>query len=142
LPSTVSEDFYMPFIHTERELFRSPALVARNDAASRLASEGDRIRATLGTRITVNVETRDSGDIRDLVTDDSTREVELRHRHALIDRLRLIGEAATRLDAGTFGRCVECGEAIAPRRLESDPAAPLCVDCQSLCEESLMAPSL
>jgi DnaK suppressor protein len=132
----------MPFIHKEQESFRSPASGGRNDAASRLAAERDRIRATLATGSPANVETRDSGDIRDLVTDDATREVELHHRDALVDRLRLIMEAAARLTAGTFGMCVECDTAIAPRRLESDPATPLCIVCQSLAEASLETPSL
>ena len=37
----------------------------------------------------------------------------------------------SRMDAmqGEFGWCAECGEPIAFRRLEIDPAAALCIDC-------------
>lgn len=43
--------------------------------------------------------------------------------------VRRIDAALVRLDAGEYGWCVECGEAIADRRIESDPAVPRCADC-------------
>ena len=43
--------------------------------------------------------------------------------------LRRIAEALERLDGGEYGYCVNCGEEIAPKRLEFDPATPVCVGC-------------
>ncbi len=43
--------------------------------------------------------------------------------------IRRIEAALKRLDEGEYGWCVECGEEIAPKRLESDPAAPRCSAC-------------
>ena len=43
--------------------------------------------------------------------------------------VRRIDAALKRLDEGEYGWCVECGEAIAPARLEADPAAPRCTGC-------------
>ncbi len=40
-----------------------------------------------------------------------------------------IDAALKRLDDGTYGECVICGEPIAPRRLELDPAVPTCITC-------------
>jgi DnaK suppressor protein len=37
--------------------------------------------------------------------------------------------ALKRIDEGDFGYCLSCDELIAPRRLEADPATPLCVGC-------------
>lgn len=37
--------------------------------------------------------------------------------------------ALARLEAGSYGECLECGEPIAERRLEHDPGAALCIDC-------------
>jgi DnaK suppressor protein len=55
---------------------------------------------------------------------------------ALRDRsdhqLELVDEALARLDDGTFGACVRCGNAIAPERLEALPWAARCIDCQRL----------
>ncbi len=40
-----------------------------------------------------------------------------------------IDAALARLDAGEYGYCVTCDEAIDAKRLARDPAAPLCIDC-------------
>lgn len=37
--------------------------------------------------------------------------------------------ALRRVEEGEFGYCIECGELIAMRRLEIDPAATLCIGC-------------
>lgn len=39
--------------------------------------------------------------------------------------------ALKRIDAGEFGWCEDCGEAIAPARLRLDPTVLRCVDCAS-----------
>ena len=43
--------------------------------------------------------------------------------------LRRIEVALQRLEAGEYGWCVECGEAISEKRLSIDPAAPRCAAC-------------
>lgn len=40
-----------------------------------------------------------------------------------------IDAALKRLDAGTYGECLRCGEEIESKRLAADPAATLCLDC-------------
>lgn len=42
-----------------------------------------------------------------------------------------IDAALGRMDQGEFGYCVECGEEIAPRRLELNPAIARCLECAS-----------
>lgn len=37
--------------------------------------------------------------------------------------------ALRRLEAGEFGECLDCGEPIALKRLDIDPAATLCIAC-------------
>ncbi|WP_306143961.1 TraR/DksA C4-type zinc finger protein [Roseibium sp. MMSF_3412] len=49
-----------------------------------------------------------------------------RQRRADIQK---ISAALHRLDAGEYGDCVECGEEIAEKRLEVDPAAAFCIRC-------------
>jgi RNA polymerase-binding transcription factor len=57
---------------------------------------------------------------------------------ALRDRtdhqLELVDEALARLEAGTFGACVRCGNPIAVDRLEALPWAPRCIDCQRIAD--------
>jgi len=49
---------------------------------------------------------------------------------------RLIEEALRRIDDGTYGKCEECGKAIAAKRLDLLPYAPLCARCQMESERS------
>jgi DnaK suppressor protein len=43
--------------------------------------------------------------------------------------LARIDSALERIEQGEYGYCVSCGEPIAPKRLELDPATPLCLSC-------------
>jgi len=43
--------------------------------------------------------------------------------------LKRIDAALKRLDEGDYGVCASCGEYIQPKRLDMDPATPVCVDC-------------
>ncbi len=40
-----------------------------------------------------------------------------------------LNAALARMDEGAFGYCEDCGETIATKRLELDPAARLCISC-------------
>jgi DnaK suppressor protein len=44
-------------------------------------------------------------------------------------RLDLLDGALARIEAGTYGRCVQCGEAIGDERLTVVPATERCVAC-------------
>ena len=53
---------------------------------------------------------------------------EATHRRGAARKGR-IDAALARIDEGEFGYCTDCGEEIAPKRLELDPTAPTCVSC-------------
>jgi RNA polymerase-binding transcription factor DksA len=42
-----------------------------------------------------------------------------------------IDEALDRIEAGTYGRCISCGDPIPGERLEAVPWAALCVPCSA-----------
>ncbi len=42
--------------------------------------------------------------------------------------------ALERIEAGTYGECVQCGGEIAEGRLEARPEAALCIECASRAE--------
>ena len=46
-------------------------------------------------------------------------------------QLQRIEAALHRIEQGTFGSCMRCGEPIAPKRLDFDPTTPLCTTCAS-----------
>jgi len=45
--------------------------------------------------------------------------------------LKRIDAALERIAEGEYGYCVSCGEEIEKKRLDMDPATPVCVDCAS-----------
>ena len=52
-------------------------------------------------------------------------------RRARLDERAEVKEAIRRMDAGTYGVCVRCGDPIPPARLEARPMATMCVACAS-----------
>jgi DnaK suppressor protein len=54
--------------------------------------------------------------------------------HELV-RLREIDAALARIKVGSYGTCKECGEAIAPGRLNAQPTAECCLQCQERFEK-------
>jgi DnaK suppressor protein len=45
------------------------------------------------------------------------------------DHLLAIDRAESRIETGTYGRCIRCGQPIAAERLEARPTAELCMTC-------------
>ena len=41
-----------------------------------------------------------------------------------------VDEALSRIEAGTYGICANCGKPINPARLEARPSSVLCIECQ------------
>jgi len=51
---------------------------------------------------------------------------------ALVTReIASVKRALARIEDGTYGECVRCGDEIAPKRLEARPEAALCFSCAS-----------
>jgi DnaK suppressor protein len=49
---------------------------------------------------------------------------------AMTQRVEVLA-ALARVDDGSYGRCVDCGNPVPDARLEARPATPRCVPCQS-----------
>lgn len=66
--------------------------------------------------------------------EEATESMELEKRLALENKLEaLIAEvdrAINKMDAGTYGKCDICNQAIDPARLEALPQAIMCVSCR------------
>jgi RNA polymerase-binding protein DksA len=68
----------------------------------------------------------DSGEQAVEMEDDAS----LEGQGALIAReIASVKRALARIEDGTYGECVRCGEDIAPARLEARPEAALCINC-------------
>jgi len=75
---------------------------------------------------------RDHGgqDSVDESTEEQGTATMLRQKDREKKYLTKVNRALERLDEGTYGRCVECGEPIPEERLRARPAAVLCVGCK------------
>jgi RNA polymerase-binding transcription factor DksA len=75
----------------------------------------------------------------DHLADDATevfeREKDLGLEQTLEGHLRQVEHALARIEQGAYGRCEQCGRAIAPARLDAMPEATLCIDCKAREEE-------
>ena len=57
-------------------------------------------------------------------------DVSLERQAALIAReIASVQRALMRIESGTYGVCVRCGDEIATERLEARPEAALCIEC-------------
>jgi DnaK suppressor protein len=66
----------------------------------------------------------------DTATETLGREIDYTLEETDARLLAAIDQALARIDAGTYGVCVNCGAQIAPERLEAMPWATLCIDCK------------
>ncbi|MFD6291945.1 TraR/DksA family transcriptional regulator [Streptomyces sp. NPDC060205] len=106
------------------------------EAREELLSEALRLRA----EITHSEESlaglmRDSGDgagddQADTGTKNITRESEMALAANAREMLEQTERALERLDAGTYGLCENCGNAIGKARMQAFPRATLCVECK------------
>ena len=70
----------------------------------------------------------------DEIQANERREIGFATRELLVERVNRIVQALERLDAGGYGVCAECNEAIAPARLRAMPEVTTCVRCQDRLE--------
>jgi DnaK suppressor protein len=70
----------------------------------------------------------------DEIQANERREIGFATRELLVGKVNRIVAALERLDQGEYGQCVECGEAIAPARLNVIPEVTTCVRCQDRLE--------
>lgn len=85
--------------------------------------ESDRNQALTASR----GEVEDAGDEAEVRREDEVRSAEEDRDEG---ELREVEAALARLDAGQYGICVDCDEAIPLARLQARPSAARCVACQ------------
>jgi DnaK suppressor protein len=102
----------------------------------------ERAKAIEETPSQIAERARDSEDdsFATLIVDTNLAEIERD-----VDELRMIDSALQRIDAGTYGRCIDCDQPIPIARLKAEPTAERDVKCQELYEKthaSARTPSL
>ena len=73
-------------------------------------------------------------DPNDRASQESDMSLELRNRDRERKLIKKINEMLSKIDAGEYGYCDNCGVEIGLDRLEARPTATLCIDCKTLDE--------
>lgn len=77
-------------------------------------------------------------DIADKAVSSYTREFLYSLTDGERGTLLQIDDAIGRIDDGTYGMCINCGQPMAEKRLTAVPWAPYCIDCQELAEKGML----
>jgi RNA polymerase-binding transcription factor len=70
------------------------------------------------------------GDMADQASGNNEVHIQLKLKQTDAKILQAIEEALVRLDKGTYGVCRDCGEPIAPARLNAIPWTRVCITCK------------
>lgn len=73
-------------------------------------------------------------DGRDEAANDALRDVDVAELERRSTQLAEVEAALQRVEDGTFGVCLSCGEAIDNQRLHAAPQSARCISCQSAAE--------
>jgi DnaK suppressor protein len=70
------------------------------------------------------------GDMADQATGNNEVHIALKLKQTDAKILQAIEEALLRIEKGTYGTCRDCGEPIAPARLNAIPWTRVCITCK------------
>jgi DnaK suppressor protein len=112
---------------TMRARLRQRASQLRAEIQSTLERSADE------THVKIAEQARDTEDdsFSNLIVDLNLAEID---RDA--DELRRIDTALARINQGSYGQCASCGQEIPQARLQAEPTALRCVQCQELFEKT------
>jgi DnaK suppressor protein len=102
--------------------------------ATRLRQRQEELRQLLQAGAAGELQRGDVQDFKDLAVETIRALVdEATLAHAETELAQVVA-ALRRLDDGSYGFCLDCGEPIAEARLMALPATPHCVSCQAVHE--------
>ncbi len=70
------------------------------------------------------------GDLADQATGNNEVHIHLRLKQTDAKILQAIDDALRRIEQGTYGICRDCGELVAPARLNAIPWTRVCIACK------------
>src|SRR5262249_55572810 len=119
---------------------KAPKRETSDKVRKRLLLKRDELLADLVKNREVSDETVDESaqDMADRATSAYTNEFAYSLSESDGKPPLLIPRALSRLDAGTYGTCVHCGQPVQEKRIEAVPWARHCLDCQELQDKGLI----
>ena len=96
-----------------------------------LSKRGEILTEGGGKQINASMETNTrQGDLADQATGTNEVQIQLKVKQTDAKILQAIEEALWRMEQGTYGICRDCGEPIAPARLDAIPWTRVCITCK------------
>jgi DnaK suppressor protein len=117
----------------DTERFREALLDERKRVEHALASLRDQHPGSLDEEVEETSPTNDN-HLAETATATLGREIDYTLGENSGQVLSDIDAALERIEDGTYGTCVSCGQEIPLQRLEAYPAASLCIDCKRRAE--------
>ena len=105
-----------------------PTNSIRQILLNRKAELEDLSRQTADNRKPVTLDQQSIGRVS-RIDSLQVQAMDLAQQQARRKQIVRIDAALERLDIGDYGYCVTCDEEISAKRLELDPATPLCIQC-------------
>ncbi len=123
----INGDWYSPFLRSEDAMIRNEAAIREKLLSLRAELETMR-DISEEARATVQLDQQSVGRLSrmDALQGQAMAQASERQRRLELQR---IDAALHRLEGDDYGYCAECGEEIAGKRLQVDPAAALCINC-------------
>jgi DnaK suppressor protein len=109
-------------------------------SAFRMALENRQTDLGNGNRNREALAIETSSDELDRIQQASDRDYAMSNLERNSNRLREVRTALRRIDAGTFGICVDCEGNINPARLAAVPWASSCIVCQEAADREQKTP--
>ena len=97
-----------------------------------MQKRGEILAASTGSRplpASMDVNSR-QGDLADQASGNNEVHIQLKLKQTDAKILQAIEEALYRMEKGTYGICRDCGEEIAPARLNAIPWTRVCITCK------------
>lgn len=101
------------------EYFKNKLLDARNQILN---------SGVLSNLEDLQINSDELADEADLATSTINQQVSFSIREKEMNKLRRIDAALERVEEGSFGYCLESGDEIEPKRLETQPWAEFCIE--------------
>ena|SRR5689334_9383623 len=86
-----------------------------------------------------NADAEAANDIADRASNSYQKEFLFHQSNADRQLLNMVEGALARINDGSFGQCISCGEQINPKRLEAVPWTRHCIACQEKLERGELA---
>ena len=119
-------------MHDSRSVIHSPTVdtIDKDRFRKLLLEERDRVTASIdGEDPAENQDLRDPEELATLITRTEVNDQIVEDDLNLLQKIDL---ALSRLEAGTYEECANCGDVIPLERLLAKPSVSLCVPCQEL----------